>query len=139
MAFRDGRGTLFVAHRTFGGSPNIRVAGGGRDHRLLEHAFRLGAAPRPSGGVVVVTHRYDDILAIHVLDDDPGHPTALTRTSFDLGAHDLEGSTRIGVLVTAPVGEPERAHVVLSRSESELAHLEIDLATGETERIDFGL
>lgn len=97
--------------------------------------FRFGAATRPAGGFVVVTSAYyTDALAITAVN------AAFEPRRFELPRIVLGGSFYLAVVVApATSTSPERAHLLLSRSASSIAHLSVDLETGAVEREDFGI
>lgn len=131
MFFHTATGTPTVVH----GQPFIvRVAADGHERFIGDDVFRFGAAPRPSGGSVVVTSAYyTDALELHLVPED----YALAVTTIPLPTIALEGSTRLSVLI-AP-GEPEHAHLVLATGSTSIAHLDVALDSGHFEREDFGL
>jgi hypothetical protein len=99
------------------------------------YVYRLGAAPRPSGGFVMVASAYyTDAITLIVVDE------AFEQRRFDLPPMALGASLRLAVIVApATAGAAERAHVLLSPSATRIVHFDVDLETGAFEREDIGI
>lgn len=131
MFLHSGGGSATVVHRA---GLRLRVASGGGSRTVGTDVDGFGAAPRPSGGLVIVTHAYyTDEIVLYVVPE----ATDLPVWTLSLANIEVWGSRRLAVSVTD--GPTERAHVVLPTSASDLVYLSIDVASGEWEREDIHL
>lgn len=120
----SGAGVPTVVHGLPGaGDLRLRVAGGGEERFVSDDVHRFGAARRPSGGIVIVTHHYfTDALALQLVPEAYDAPVV----RVDLATVEVQGSMRLPIVVT----DDEHAHFVVATSSSSLSYFDVDLAGG---------
>lgn len=123
----DGKGRFLQKIEDMSGAPEdaFKVVVSTLDEQITvfeRGIFRIGGAPRPSGGFAVAALGYDEQLHLAAVDADGAQKT------IDLGSVDL-GSDPIRVRAVG--SSNEKVHVVIRESSDHLAHYVVSLPSGE--------